>query len=87
MKTLQIRSMPEDLHRELTRQADEQGVSLNRLLLGYLSDIARINRHLTATGQQHDSRGGVRRSKRRQKPTAPSRQEIVDNIRDLRGAE
>lgn len=86
MKTLQIRSMPEGLHRELSRQAAEQGVSLNRLLLGYLSDIARINRHLTAT-QQPDSTEMLRRSKRRPESLPPSRQEIVETIRDLRGAE
>lgn len=82
MRTLQIRSMPEDLHQELTRQASEKGVSLNHLLLDYLHDIAHINRHLTAQGKQAGSTQGPRRSERRE---GPSREEIVDTIRDLRG--
>lgn len=47
MKTLQIRNMPEDLHRRLTAEAQDRGISLNRLLLEHLSEIAWANRHLT----------------------------------------
>ncbi len=39
-KTIQIRGVPEDVHRTLRRRAAESGVSLSEYLLGEISRVA-----------------------------------------------
>ncbi len=44
-KVVQIRDVPDEVHAELTAQADRAGLSLNRFVLGEFERIARRGRN------------------------------------------
>jgi hypothetical protein len=44
-KNIQVRGVPEPLHSELSRQAEEEGLSLNRYLLREFERMARRSRN------------------------------------------
>lgn len=44
-KVVQVRDVPEEVHAELTAQADRAGLSLNRFVLGEFERIARRGRN------------------------------------------
>lgn len=74
MPNVQIRDVPEDVHRELRSQAALAGQSLNEFLLGRLSDIAR-----TPTVAQL-----AERIRRRTRYEGPSSATILRKDRDRR---
>ncbi len=48
MTSIQIRDVPEDLHQQLVRDAQEKGVSLQKYLLEIIKDGARLARQQRA---------------------------------------
>ena len=74
MPNVQIRDVPEDVHRQLRSQAALAGQSLNEFLLGRLSDIAR-----TPTVPQL-----AERIRRRARYDGPSSASVVREDRDRR---
>jgi hypothetical protein len=73
MVVVQIRDMPEDVHAELTKQAERAGMSLSRYLLEELRQSARRSRNAEI----------FRRARSRPGPKLP-REEIVSAIREVR---
>ncbi|HMS25705.1 MAG TPA: hypothetical protein PKB15_08505 [Acidimicrobiia bacterium] len=55
MTALQIRDVPEDLHRTLAEQANERNISLQKYLLEILEDSARLSRQQKAIQEIVDS--------------------------------
>lgn len=74
MPLVQIRDVPDDVHAELTAQADQAGMSLNRYLQQELRLIARRGRNAEV----------FRRAQARPGPRL-SRESIVNEIRAMRG--
>jgi hypothetical protein len=74
MPNVQIRDVPEDVHRQLRSQAALAGQSLNEFLLRRLTDIAR-----TATVPQL-----AERIRRRARYEGPSSASIIREDRDRR---
>ncbi len=70
---VQIRNVPADVHRELTKAAKNAGMSLNSYLLAELTRIAKIAHNAEVFGRS-DKIPGRR----------PTTQEIVDDIRAMR---
>ena len=54
---IQIRDVPAAVHRELARQAQASGVSLNRFMLGECERIARRGRNLEVLQRAADRVG------------------------------
>jgi antitoxin FitA len=72
-RNVQIRDVPDAVHAELTRQAEEAGLSLNRFVLGEFERIARRGRN------EEILRRGASRPGRR-----PTSEQIVDAVRAIR---
>lgn len=60
-RNVQVRGVPDSVHHELTRQADDAGMSLNRFMLAELERIARRG-HNAEVLHRAASRGGRRAS-------------------------
>jgi hypothetical protein len=73
MVMVQVRDVPEDLHAELTRQAENAGQSLNKFLLEELRRIARRGRNAEVL-----SRAAARPGPRL------TREQIVEALREVR---
>jgi hypothetical protein len=71
---VQIRDVPDDVHAELTRMAEEVDMSLNKFLLAELRQIALRGRNVDV----------VRRARGRSGPRL-STADIVDELRTARG--
>jgi antitoxin FitA len=76
MPLVQIRDVPEDVHAELTAQAERAGMSLNRYLLQEVTHLARRNRNAEF----------FRRARAIPGPRL-SRESIVREIRAIRGVD
>lgn len=74
MTVIQIRDVPEEIHRELTRQAQTAGLSLNRYLLQEIRQLALRGRNAEVL-QRARSRRGPRLT----------REQIVETMREVRG--
>ena len=74
-QTIQIRGVPEKVHRELVRLAEAEGLSLNRLLLREFERMARQSRNAEIL-RRAASRPGKR----------VTTEEIVETIRRMRDA-
>lgn len=72
-QVIQVRNVPDEVHRELTQQATNAGLSLNRFLLTELERIARRGRN-----QEIFARARRRPGRR------PTSAEIVQAIREIR---
>ncbi|MGH9210993.1 MAG: FitA-like ribbon-helix-helix domain-containing protein [Acidimicrobiales bacterium] len=77
MVMVQIRDVPDDVHRALTRQAELEGKSLNKFLLEQLRQVARIGRNRAVFERANAELRGVKR---------PTTTEIVETIRAAREA-
>lgn len=77
MATVQIRDVPEDVHKALVRQAELRGQSLNKYLLDQLRQVARIGRNREVLERAHAIFEGTKR---------PTSAEIVESIRVTRDA-
>jgi hypothetical protein len=75
MVMVQIRGVPEDVHKALVRQADLHGQSLNKYLLDELRRIARYGRN-----EEIFRRAAARKGK------VPTGEQIVESIRRTRNA-
>lgn len=73
-KVIQVRDVPDDLHELLTREADELGTSLNRLVLAELERVGRRRRNAEL----------FRQAQQEPWPDVTT-QQIVDDIREMRG--
>lgn len=69
-----MRDVPDELHDELTREAEELGTSLNRLVLAELEQLGRRRRNAEL----------FRQAQAEPWPDTTRRQ-IVDDIREQRG--
>jgi hypothetical protein len=76
MPLVQIRDVPEDVHAELTAQAEQAGMSLNRYLLQELRHIAGRSRNAEL----------FRKAQARPGPRL-SRESIVRTVRAIRGVD
>lgn len=69
-KVIQIRDVPEDVHAELTRRAQQAGVSLSRFALRELELASRVGRNAEVFARL-----------RALPPTGITAEEIVEDIR------
>lgn len=69
-KVIQIRDVPEDVHAELTRRAQQAGVSLSRFALRELELASRVGRNAEVFARL-----------RALPPTGITDEEIVEDIR------
>lgn len=56
-KVIQIRDVPEEVHRQLSRQAEAAGLSLNRFLLQEVERIVRRGRNTRVLTRAANRRG------------------------------
>lgn len=73
-QVIQVRNVPEDVHRQLVRLAEKEGLSLNRFLLRELERLAKHGRNAEIFRRASSFKG-----------KRPTTQEIVDTIREIRG--
>ena len=59
MVAVQIRDVPDDVHTELVRKAEEAGMSLNQFMLDELRQIARRGRNAEIFARAAQRRGKV----------------------------
>jgi hypothetical protein len=77
MATVQIRDVPDEVHKALVRQAELRGQSLNKYLLERLREVARMGRNREVFERSHARLAGAK---------LPTSAQIVESVRAIRDA-
>jgi plasmid stability protein len=84
MANLTVRDIPEDIYKELRRDAERLGRSLNAEILALMRDHAEAVRHRRRAAKAMRELDRMREELARKYPNAPDSVEIIREIRDTR---